>query len=295
MKHIILFCIFIVAGFGASVPTKSNFDSKITYAVFNAEDVLTITAANGYVSVIEFAQNERVINIATGFSDGWEIVYRENLLFIKPKTVTTKFVHNPDPMMNGAEKEIVIDPTPQTWKTNLIVTTNFNFYVFDLVLNAKNKIYKMSFTYPKIEDKAIENAQKRLDRAIEIDKLQKSLNRTAVPRNWDYYMKVNEGADNIAPDFAYDDGVFTYLGFDNTKVFPSAFAYDGEEQIVNQHIKKEGKFSILVIHSIHKQILLRSGDKLVGIFNKGYAINPLPQAPETSNEAEVKRELLNGE
>ncbi|WP_334092556.1 TrbG/VirB9 family P-type conjugative transfer protein, partial [Helicobacter typhlonius] len=149
-------------------------------------------------------------------------------------------------------------------------------------------------TYPQMEDKAIQNAQKRLDRAIEIDKLQKSLNRTAVPRNWDYYMRVNNGADNIAPDFAYDDGVFTYLGFDNTKVFPSAFAYDREEQIVNQHIKKEGKFSVLVIHSIHKKILLRSGDKLVGILNKGYALNPLPKAPETSNETEVKRELLNG-
>ena len=115
---------------------------------------------------------------------------RENLLFIKPRSVTTKFVHNPDPMANGAEKEMIIDPIPQTWKTNLIVTTNINFYVFDLVLNAKKIIYKMSFTYPKIEDEAIERAKKRLDRAIEIDKLQKSLNRTAVPRNWNYYMKV---------------------------------------------------------------------------------------------------------
>lgn len=66
-----------------------------------------------------------------------------------------------------------------------------------------------------------------------------------------------------------------------------------KEQIVNQHIKKEGKFSVLVIHSIHKQILLRSGDKLVGIFNKDYVLNPLPKALETSNEAEVKRELKN--
>ncbi len=294
MRKIVLICIFAIMSFGADTPTKSSFDSKITYAVFNAQDVLTITAANGYVSVIEFAPNERVVNIAAGFSEGWEIIDRENLLFIKPKAVTTKFVYHPDPMLNGAEKEMVIDPIPQTWKTNLIVTTNTNFYVFDLVLNSKKKIYKMSFTYPQVEDEAVKKAKKRLDRAVEIDKLQKSLNRTAVPRNWDYYMRVNSGAENIAPDFAYDDGVFTYLGFDNTKVFPSAFAYDREEQIVNQHIKQEGKFSVLVIHSIHKKILLRSGDKLVGIYNKGYALNPLPKTPETSNESEVKRELLNG-
>lgn len=294
MKKLLLLILCVNVGFCAYKPVKSDFDSKITYAAYNADDVVEIICANGYVSVVEFGKNERIVNMATGFSEGWEISDRDNLVFIKPKSVSTKFVHNPDPQANNAEVEMFIDPIPQTWRTNLIVTTTHNFYVFDLKLDSKNRMYKTSFSYPSTQEKANANAEKILQRAKEIKKLNDKLEKTSVPRNWDYYMKVNTNSENITPGFAYDDGVFTYLGFDNTKIFPSAFAYDGEEQIVNQHIKKENKFSVLVIHSIHKQILLRSGDKLVGVFNKGYAKNPLPKAPETSNDKEVERRLLNG-
>lgn len=294
MKKLLLLMLCVNAVFGVYKPVKSEFDSKITYAAYNADDVVEIVCANGYVSVVEFSKNERIINMATGFSEGWEISDRDNLVFIKPKSVSTKFVHNPDPQENNAEVEMFIDPIPKTWKTNLIVTTTHNFYVFELKLDSKTRIYKTSFSYPAAQQKANDNAKKIMQRAKEIKNLNDKLEKTSVPRNWDYYMKVNSNSENIAPDFAYDDGVFTYLGFDNTKVFPSAFAYDGEEQIVNQHIKKENQFSVLVIHSTHKQILLRSGDKLVGVFNKGYAKNPLPKAPETSNDSEVERRLLNG-
>ena len=40
------------------------------------------------------------------------------------------------------------------------------------------------------------------------------------------------------------------------------------------------------------QILLRSGDKVVGVFNKGYAKNPIRKTRETSNDNEVERVLL---
>lgn len=106
-------------------------------------------------------------------------------------------------------------------------------------------------------------------------------------------MKVNKESENIAPNFAYDDGVFTYLGFDNTKSFPAVFAYEnGKESILNHHIKKDGNYDVLVIHKTLPKILLRSGDKVVGVFNKGYAKNPLNKTPQTSNDSEVERVLL---
>lgn len=107
-------------------------------------------------------------------------------------------------------------------------------------------------------------------------------------------MKVNKGSEDITPNFAYDDGVFTYLGFDNTKTFPAVFAYElGKESILNTHIKKDGNYDVLVIHKITKQILLRSGDKVVGIFNRGYSKNPLEKTPQTSNDKEVERVITN--
>ena len=294
IKKCMLMCAILVQAFCLTMPESSSFDKKITFSVFNPNDVLQIHAANGYVTVIEFARNERIINVATGFSDGWDITDKENLLFIKPKAIVTKLIQSPSPESTSAKEEMIVDPNWR-WRTNLIVTTNLNFYVFDLTIGWKKRIYKMSFTYPNIEKDGIEKAKARLKQEIDKQKLVEALNRPSVPRNWDYVMKVNKGSDDITPNFAYDDGVFTYLGFDNTKTFPSAFSYENEqESILNTHIKHENNFTVLVIQKITKQILLRSGDKLVGIFNKSYAKNPLDRTPQTSNDDEVVRELRNG-
>ncbi|EHG4056782.1 TrbG/VirB9 family P-type conjugative transfer protein, partial [Campylobacter coli] len=134
-------------------------------------------------------------------------------------------------------------------------------------------------------------ATKEFLEAQEQEKIRTDLNKNTIPRNWDFYMKVNKGSEDIAPNFAYDDGVFTYLGFDNTKTFPAVFMYDnGKESILNTHIKKDGNYDVLVVQKIAKQILLRSGDKVVGIFNRGYAKNPLNKTRETSNE-NIQREI----
>ena len=294
MKKLILVS-FLMCGFlnALELPQTSKYDKKITYAVFNAHQVFRIASANGYVSVVEFSKDERIINTATGFSQGWELTDKGNLLFIKPKAYTTKYIHSENPEEGNAISEIVVDPNPTEWKTNLIVTTNLNMYVFDLVLNSKEKVYKLSFSYPQKELENVQKLQAELKKQIEEDKIDTSLNRVSVPRNWDFYMKVNKESESIAPNFAYDDGVFTYLGFDNTKTFPAVFAYElGKESILNTHIKKIGNYDVLVIHKTLPKILLRSGEKVVGIFNRGYAKNPLHQTPQTANDKEVERVLL---
>lgn len=136
-----------------NVPKTSTFDKRIAYAVYNADDVFQINSKNGYVSVLEFGIDERIINTATGFAEGWDLTQKDNLLFIKPKAYKTQLVHQDE--NNTAEQqssqEFVVDPNPYDWKTNLIVITNLNTYVFDLklVANNKNTTYKLSFSYPQ--------------------------------------------------------------------------------------------------------------------------------------------------
>ena len=297
MKKLILSFMFLIFGVsqmqGISVPKVSKYDKRITYAVFNTNDIFQIAAANGYVTVVEFSADESIVTVSTGFNEGWELVERGNLLFIKPKAYSTKLIHSPNPEEGNAASEIIVDPYPKLWRTNLIVTTNLNMYVFELILVRYQKIYKLSFTYPNREKASIQELERRLQEQIEQDKLDVSLNRVSTPRNWDFYMKVNKGSEDISPNFAYDDGVFTYLGFDSTKSFPAVFSYEkGKEGILNTHIKKDGDYDVLVVHKVLPQILLRSGDKVVGVFNKGYAKNPIRKTRETSNDNEVERVLL---
>ena len=65
MKKLIVGLLFFWSFlYALEIPQTSKYDKKITYAVFNAHQVFRIASANGYVSVIEFGKDERIINTA---------------------------------------------------------------------------------------------------------------------------------------------------------------------------------------------------------------------------------------
>ena len=167
-------------------------------------------------------------------------------------------------------------------------------HVFDLILANHEVYYKVSFSYPDNEAKAIEQKIAKEELAKEERFVDKELNKTTIPRNWDYYMNINKDSENITPNFAYDDGLFTYLGFDSTKTIPSVFKYENEkESILNTHVKKDGVYDVLVIHKTTKMIVLRSGNKIVGILNGSFGVNPLP-VPNNTISNKVDREVIDG-
>lgn len=298
----ILFLTFVITScvFGLQSPEKSKQDGRIQSTTFNSKNIYKVVSMNGYQTLLRFADDERIVDVACGFPDGWDLQERGYRLFVQPKVYTTK-------VKNGRSKQdVIIEPNKKDWKTNLIVTTNKREYVFMLYLTKNSNLatYKLDFRYPQVErQKAIElknklaqiKAQKlsKKEQKKKIERIKEKLNRTTVPRNWEFYMKIKKDSESIIPSYAYDDGVFTYIGFDSTKTFPSAFGADknGKESMLNVHVTKDGKFDVLVIHKTLPIILLRSGDKLVGILNKGYAKNPTPKTRQTSNK-DIVREVI---
>src|SRR5699024_12653427 len=68
----------------------------------------------------------------------------------------------------------------------------------------------------------------------------------ALPIYWQYYKRVAEGSQDISPDYAYDDGRYTWLGFSPTKKIPSVFVMSGnEETITNPVIVTRGANTLL--------------------------------------------------
>lgn len=288
-----LILIFSIAN-AKSIPYSSKYDSRVSYDKYNASNVFEVRCKTGYVTMIEFLNNERITNIATGFATGWELIDRDNFLFIKPKAyIVNPNEQNVDTSNPQAMPPLVIQPNPEDWKTNLVVTTNKNIYIFDLILTDNDKVnYKVQFKYPE-EILKSDLKLKELEKEFKEENLiSKELEKTSVPRNWDYYMIVNKNSDEIIPDFAYDDGVFTYLGFSHIKTIPSVFLYDeaNNESVLNTHMKQYDNYDVLVIHQIQKRVLLRSGNKLVGIFNKGFGLNPIP-TPQTTINKNISREV----
>lgn len=292
-KLILIYFLTIVTLLAIEVPKGTIFDKRIVYADFNKDDVFQIYGKNGFTTVIQFSDDERILDMASGFSQGWDIQDRRNFIFIKPKSYESQF--SVDEFGEIVNKKSIIEPTPNEWKTNLIVLTNKKEYIFNLDLNVEmNSFFKFTFKYPTDE---LEKQKKQLEldkQEAEKQAIQDELNRTAVPRNWDYYMNINPESENIAPIFAYDDGQFTYLGFDSTKDIPSVFLYENDkESILNSHVKKDGNYDVLVIQKTAQQIILRSGKRIIGIWNKSFGVNPL-EMQKTTNSPNLQREVING-
>ncbi|HCJ9546970.1 TPA: TrbG/VirB9 family P-type conjugative transfer protein, partial [Escherichia coli] len=95
------------------------------------------------------------------------------------------------------------------------------------------------------------------------------------------------------PDFAYDNGIFTFLGFNSGKVFPAPFAVrDGQEQTLAFNVETKGKYKIMVIHNVNDKFVLRYGNSVVGVVNKSFG-KVLTDQRNTSSPAVERVEVNN--
>jgi len=281
----------LVAAFGtahaAEVPQGSQFDNRIQYVNYNAGDVVVVRAVAGLGSRIVFAPNETILDVASGFTQGWEFSDRRNILYIKAKSV------------KGEQGQPAMAPEPGKWDTNLMVTTNLRMYDLDLHLlpgsnnsgkaPANQRIsYRVEFKYPADELAA---AKALADK----HRAQAKLDVKPEPRNWNYSMQIGDASDNIAPTMAYDDGRFTYLKFPNNRDFPSAFlvAADKTESLVNSHIDPATP-DTLVLQRVSREMVLRLGNAVVGIYNDSFDPDGIP-ANQGTTVPGVKRVIKSGE
>ena len=182
----------LILGLGANlyalnVPESAKADKRMTFAQYDANDVFLINAKNGYVSMVKFADDERIVNIATGFSDGWDLVDKENFLFIKPKSYVAQpteqqQAYDEDGNQIQYDQSLVIQPNEEDWKTNLIVTTNKRIYVFDLSLQSSKKTnYRVEFLYPLDLQAAAASEQLAKERAKAEEEIEKDNNMVKIP------------------------------------------------------------------------------------------------------------------
>lgn len=274
------------AALALDMPRGSAFDSRIQHVDYNEQDVVEINGYPGIATQIMFAEGEEVLDIASGFSQGWEFANRRNNLYLKPKSI--KLVDNS-----------VMEPESGKWDTNLIITTNQRVYAFHLVLHkgrhdkklAYNpKIaFRVAFRYPADEAAKVKAAADK--RAA-----QERLGKQTAPRNWSYSMQVGDRSDGIAPTMAYDDGRFTYLRFPGNLEFPAVFmiADDKSESLVNTHIDPKTP-DVLVVHRVSPELVLRLGNAVVGVYNDAFdALGAPPQdgttVPGVKRTVKVARE-----
>lgn len=273
------------AAFAADIPQGSKYDSRIQYVNYNDGDVVVVRALPGLGLRIVFSSGENILDVASGFTQGWEFNDRANILYVKPKSLVS----------GNGQDETVFAPEAGKWDTNLMVRTNRRLYDFDLKLlpgggnsgpAPKNQpvAYRVEFRYPADELAKANEAQAR-------EEARAKLSEKPAPRNWAYTMQVGNNSQDIAPTMAYDDGRFTYLKFPNNREFPAAFlvAADKSESLVNSHVEND----TLVLHRVAREVVLRLGDAVVGVYNENYDVDGLAPVDGTTVPG-VQRVIVGG-
>ena len=239
-------------------------DSRVRQVVYEPDDVVRIQAQRGIATHIALDPHERILVVAPGDRDGWQVV------------------------ANKGDHDVFLKPQLAAHDSNLEIRTDRRSYSFDLVvlpLKAKfgnhDVMYRVTFSYPD-EVKALARAN------TEAALVEQRLAQPPVVRNAHYSMEVIPHSDDIAPTAAWDDGRFTYLCIPNNRRMPAVFrvADDGTESVVDKHVQGD----TIVVHEVAKRFVLRLADEVVGIWNDAYDMDGVPPQGGTTASG-VKRVL----
>lgn len=232
----------LMAGVGNMSVAQAQEVREIPY---RPDQVVRVNTGLGIATQIEISPQEQIKDFGTGFSDGWELVRRDNVFYIRPKNVDVD--------------------------TNMYIRTNMRSYLLDLRVSAtkwktleeaKNAgvFYKIRFVYGNEEP----------DKASPLASANAVLSPTAAALNsqsnyhLNYDYSTNSDVSTIVPTRVYDNGQFTYIHLPPMANFPAVFGRNdrnGEEFLVNTKSEK----NVMVVLGVYPFLVMRLGSDVVGL------------------------------
>ena len=258
----------------AAIPQASRYDARVQQVVYNPLNVTVVNTRPGFMTTLVFDSDEAVISARPGFEEAWEATPDANRVNVRPVALVQGA-----PGADGNTTQVVIPPNSQDWHTNLLIVTTRRLYNVELnVIDDKSPqqpAFQLSYRYPsEAQEKASRETADRMreqEQKQQQADIQQALNAAQTPRNWDYLEYPGRDSTRIVPDFAYDDGRFTFVGFSPAKSIPSVTkALNGQEHVVNSSIRRKGNFTVLAIQEVTPRLVLRSGNAVVGLENRGF-------------------------
>ncbi len=258
----VFLCVFSNTAHALVQPQGSKLDPRVQTVTYNKQNVINITAKVGHAVLVQFEDDERLegdsASLGMGDAEGWNLSVKGNNILFKP----------------------MVDQSD----TNLIVTTNKRTYVFQLQIdNTKTPTYVLRFIYPDSISKQ-QTAELEKQRKAENTLIDAITPLSATIKNKNYW---GFGDKELSPSSLFDDGTFTYFVFNNNKDLPVIYRKnpDGTESLVNKHIKN----NTVIVQELNKNFVLRLGQSVLGIENRGFNENaPAPVRTGTTMDETVR-------
>lgn len=220
--------------FAAQMPRPGSLDQRVTSVVYQANNVVKVSATYGISTMIVFDEDEKFETISLGDTDSWQVAPSEkgNILFVKP-------------VAKGVA-------------TNMNVVTSKRIYFFELNDHPPTdgrQVFGIRFIYPEKDLNA--RLRKEAEQRAAFPNLS-SLDRANV--NIDYSFS---GDPALKPQIIFDDGKKTFFRFEGR--VPAIFAVKSDFSESLRNFRKEGEY--IVVDGTATQYTLRDGRQWTCIFN----------------------------
>ncbi|RQO53241.1 type IV secretion system protein VirB9 [Paucibacter sp. KBW04] len=258
--------------------TSPHRDPRLRELVYDPAAVVTVPVKRGVVTLIQLGEDETITDVGSGLGSDcskadmtWCIATQSGgrAIFVKPKS--------------GASEP-----------NNLAVVSDKRTHSLRLVVledkDSKQPIYRLRISpaqAPAAKPRplgATNNSPELPALALPdlplpalpapLDLVADRIKSKPLLRNTQYTLAQGKASDDIVPTLVFDDGLFTYLRFPGNREMPAVFQVlgDGSESLVN--IRMDG--DLLVVDRVSRQLRLRAGSAVVGIWNESFDVDGKP-------------------
>ena len=235
----------LAAGLAAHPKPDLRPDPRISLRPYQADAITMVDTRPGFETTVQFADDERVENIAIGDSAAWQVTpnRRANLVFVKPASVKAPV-------------------------TNMTVVTDKRTYLFALHVAARAQ-YMLRFAYPEpLVAQPTEAAAPP----------PKNVPQRPAAERLNFAWKAS-GDKSLMPAMIFDDGQSTYLAWPDKVALPVILELSPDGKSTGPvNTSQSGPY--IVVAGRHDALLLQSGRKQARLTNLAPGTMPEPLSPE---------------
>lgn len=242
-------------------PEPSKGDSRIRYVTYDPNNVVLIYSKIGASLLIQFAPDEQLVDMVGGDVEAWG-------------AASTK-----------ARNGIFLKPAGLAPQTNMQVITDRRTYNFEVKLAPKGKqnYFTVRFRYPDDE-------RRTASTEIRKEEVRTLLDAGRATENRNYTV---QGASDLTPLEAWDDGRTTFLRFRARSSIPSIYSALVEGESVEQMENTVTSNDVVQIPGVRRKLVLRIGKQVACVFNEGF--DPNARRPSTNTASPNVVRILTGE
>ena len=284
MNLVVLWAAAIGTASVASVRAAEPADPRLREVGYDPHAVVAVPVKRGVVTLVALDTDEAITEVAAGLGSdcakpeaAWCIAAQPGgrTLFVKPKS--TASAPNNIAVVTDRRSHVFrfvvladADPRPPVYRLT-VRATRPQVAQLSPVATASLAVRQLPTLASMVEPPAVTPPQTLVRERMQAK---------PTVMNTHYSIAKGKSSEGIAPALAYDDGRFTYLRLPGNRAIPAVFDVlgDGSEALTNTHMEGD----LLVVDRVSRQLMLRAGSAVVGLWNEAFDAEGKPPQDGTT-------------